>query len=364
MIGHGPAPAALDVLHVGEEGPTWVYTNRGLARALDSGGFAYVAASSWGGAATPLAAALDEDRVLVYADGAGYASVDAGCEFSRLGDLEAVAVAAGDDGVWVLEGDARLHRWDGRDLVERARVADTRVDSLAVDGDIVWVAGARPRPVLVRWDGSSLERELRLPSDDEVQRASLRAASGDTLHLAGPTIQGMSLWRSTDVGSSWELVLQAETAIHGPVPLCGGWAAVVDGRLTGVPGAPPSCDLDAWGDRRLTCLGESGGIVHACHLRRLLRLPGGEELFQLSDMRGLVEGCPADPDARAMAELDWLDVSVDAGMEAEAGGEGQGEGDDPGASGADSPEVKGPSDEAGGCACQAVQWRAPWSARR
>jgi len=364
LIGHGPAPAALDVLHVSEGGPAWVYTNRGLARALDAGDFAYVGASSWGGAPTPLAAAFDGHHVLVCADGAGYATTDAGCEFHRIVDLEAVAVAAAGDGVWVLEGDARLHHWDGVDLGLRVRVADTRVDSLVVDGDVVWVAGARPRPVLVRWDGSLSERPLRLPSAEEVQRASLRKAVGPTLYLAGPTVEGMSLWRSGDAGDSWELVLQAQTSIHGPAPLCGGWAAVVDGRLTGVPGALPSCELDAWADRRLTCLGENDGLVHACHLRRLIRLPGGEELFQFSDMRGLVDGCPGDPDARVMAELDWLDASVDAGLAVEAGGPVPPQDEDLAVAGGAPPGNAGFSEDGGGCACGTLKWGIPWSARR
>ena len=378
LLGHGAAPSALAVLHADEAGPTWVYVSRGLAHRRADGRYDYISPAYWGGVETPLAAAFDPDSVVVFADGGVFATADGGCEFERVASADLVAVAAGEGGVWLLSLDGGLAWWDGEEVQDRPRASETGVDSLWPAGSQVWVAGARPDPILVPPGGPP--RALSVPSEHPLQRAVLRGVFGDRVDLTGPTLDGIHLWRSDDAGASWERILDGETSLHGPAELCGGRVAVMDGALTPLPGEPPGCDLGHWLGRRLTCLGSSGGVSYTCELRQLRGLEDDTLLFSLEQMVGPAPGCPADAGTRAVAELDWIDLAADAGLDrVPSSGEGEGEGEGEvdgglegtpegegaqGAEAATGPPDDGLTTSGGGCDCGTIGWRQPWPLRR
>ena len=367
LTGHGPAPAALGVLYADEAGPVWIFTSRGLVRRREGGDFEFIPKAHWGDSGTPQTAAFDGDSVLVAADGQVHASVDGGCEFELLGGAVVNAVTPGPAGVWLALHDGALGEWGGGALADRPPVIDSRLDTLLADGDRLWGATARPEPVLAAPGGVAVP--LTLPGPDEVHRVRLREVDGDRLYLSGTSFDGEHLWRSVNAGGDWEMVADGERSVHGPVQVCGGRVAVVDNELAALPGEAPDCDLSSWQDRRLTCLGQTGAVTYTCELRQLLAMPSGDPVFSLDQIKGLRPGCPRDPDTRALAELDWLELATDAALRGESPvglGEGEGEAAAEGADdgGADDLGESGSGGGEGGCDCATVGWRVPWFARR
>lgn len=374
---HGPAPTPLRVLHVAGGQADVIQTNIGLAVRKDGVRYRYGCPSQWGDLETPLSAALSDEVVMVAGPDALYLSDDRGCNFAPIDDplgVEEVRLAALTDDRGVIFGlekgasSSQVFAWSLEAGLQQASLIEQPMDSLVVTEGGATLMGARPELTVIQvadavslpWDVQAARHNPAPPGDADVQRAAVRlvdAGDASRIWAAATTGQGVEWWRSDDGGRSFQIIAEGELAIHGPVPLCGGVAAVIDGILTPDPDFPPRCDISGTRARNFNCLGERDGLVWACELRQLFELhpesagdvdEGGSTeqaaerlavslIFTLDELDGPGGECPFEPDARVSCEQDWLHFGAESGLinpedifgaggdEDEGGGDDQGD---------------------------------------
>ena len=339
---HGPAPAPLRILTTLDGHGDLIQTNIGIAVYRRDDLYRYICPVSWGGLETPLSVALSPDTLLLVGADGLYTSTDRGCNFTPVASSpfpSANGTALIDDGAraWALvrgDGDAddgsRLFAWPPTGplrlaLLDHAR----RWDAVFATADALVLSAARPVPSIVRVPRADLAGQLdgvtltpyTPPSPvAPLQRLTVRVATADRIDLAAVSDSGVHWLRSTDGGATLTVVATGERSVHGPVPLCDGLLAVVDGEPVVDPDRPPTCDVSGLAGRALTCLGARDDLVYTCELRQLRRLAvqGAtvtlEPLFALEQLVGPLPGCPSDPTAQFACQQDWLHYGAESGL--------------------------------------------------
>lgn len=337
-----PAPCGADV-----PAPRAVLTSIGPAWADSDGSWAIGCASDYDRADALLVAATDDlQAVIAVADGALYASDDAGCSLEPVpgeqGYVTTVATA-GSRRFALSRDDAQsrlLELVDGA-VIERgawprqgadAFVADA-VEAV-VDQGTTWiiVTGARPTPGvwLGRSDGSEVAWRAvgGATFDPDVQRIAPRGLSpvgppwllettgaGRRLHAPAPGQTLAALWELPD--GRWLAPTAPATSVHGPVPHGDGWLAVVDGAVWHASAADPAAHR-ALGDAGYTCLARAGGATFACDLYALWQVPDDADSLddatvvltttQLGPARA---ACVTSAERAAVCEGDWIHYAAE-----------------------------------------------------
>lgn len=324
-IAHGPAPAALEVVSLREDGPAIVRLNFGLAVAIadDPDHFRYVCPGRWGEAErVPEVATTSEGGLVLplsdavwLGDGAAEGFATATAPAWRAQTPVGHALGARTTLVTRDATGARLWRVDapaGAVTLEDT-LPGVALDSAGAAGTAaLWALGARPTPTLWHRDATGLtSRALAL--DPAPQFLDLRRVAPDEpahLFFAASVADGVRLYETTNGGADVVERLRAERAVHGPVPLGDALIAVVDGvvwhRALGAsdfaPGEP----------RAFTCLQALAGHTLACLDRQLVELGGPPAapvttpFFSLSQVLGPAPGTDCDEQ--------WLHFGAEAGL--------------------------------------------------
>lgn len=345
---HGPAPAALSAVGpVVAEAPAVVRTNIGLAVSRD-GAWRYGCPALWGAeesfppvvrGAGPLAVA--HDGVLYRGDGCAFEGVVmAGWSGTQIAHVPG----------WVVErrGDDTV-LWETGEGATVAEVFEgMRYDSARLDGDgALWLAGARPAPMLWRAGAGAWRPEL---GGAEPQFLDLRGV-GEAVVMSAAVADGTVLLESGDGGQRFEETLRAGVSVHGPVGYGGGRIALADGVLFSDPGD----GFEAGPERGWTCLQALGDTAFACADRGLARITGPLEapeavaVFAMDDLVGLADGCPPDDALRVECERQWLHFGAEAGLVRFDAGPTDADAGLPADVGA------GTGDAAGGCDCDSTK---------
>jgi hypothetical protein len=352
VTAHGPAPAPLDVLSVDldAERATLVRTSIGLARDHAPEGWTYVCPSQWGDHEQARAAyAVDVATTVMVGGGDLYRSSDDACSFESVTVEEpwyALDAYATSEAVWLpalLETDS--------DVTGLLRVSDTGAATVAArwgadtafrcDTVSSWsasgqtellAAGANPVPSLWRASltaertdalSGTVEVLTGLPEDTSHLELRTIGERGD-IWIAAATAAGRELWRGApkDAGAPRDLTWTRQGApassLLGPVRLDDVWLLVRDGALE------VGHDDGTWeprGEVDWTCLDELPGAVIACRLTEVLHVmrlgegpPETRQLFDMAHLLAPLEGCPADSEAHAACESDWVHFGAEVGL--------------------------------------------------
>lgn len=354
-LGHGPAPAPLELLH--GSGPSDAFTpslirlNIGLARATE-GSWVYGCPSQFGDSETARMASTSDGALLAAVGGGeAYASQDGGCSFERVDRAEgspfyALGASSDGDGVWLLAGnvgdsEGALSRLSASGEMETTRlftggegwIPDSLVPWSLGERSGVLVAGASPQPAVWRgerlvtaagthwtwtsWPISGLDQStsfMRLSGIDDAAR----------FWLVVTDQEGRNLWRGTFT-PDWPPVLAIAHApvktLKGPVVLGGRTLALMDGQLKSATASESPVSWLPLGPVGWTCLDQVGGAVVGCSLTQLERLlddgtegvPATETLFLLADLQAPVTAC-MDEDSEEQCFGDWVHFGVEAGL--------------------------------------------------
>ncbi len=337
LLAHGPAPAILELLTLGVDGPCeavpggaspgLIRTNLGVHEAQADGTFAFGCPSRWGGSETALAAASPDGAGLWLAGTDGvYLSTTGGCQaqpYALGADDVPVAIASWRGEGWLLtrdfsEGAGSLWRLPLSGPSERVQTwTDVRPDGLLADGDTLWVAGSQPNPTLLSYDGRAwrdLTPAAWPPTEAPLDRLAPKLAADGGVWLLAGTGAPRALWW-TD-GDAVSVGPSATGSLLGPVRAPYVDVAVVDGALWwNLSGewAPHGVEVD-W-----TCL-QMGpdGLPWACaqdELRQVVGVDvGGPMEVLAASLRQL--GPPLDrcDDVDGQCDLDWLHFGGESGF--------------------------------------------------
>lgn len=323
---HGPAPAGLEVLawstdaacDAAAAAPALVRTNVGLAT-WNGATYDYGCPARWGDAETALVASSSSgQRLLIAGTSRVFTSDDGGCTAAEV-ELPAndtpVTVAVRPDGtgllltrdfaggtgaLWSVTAEALLlARWD-----------DFFPDELLLDGETVWLSGARPSPALRPWTGGALGEGVALPEAEDLQRLALRTLHDGVFVLHATRLDGRYLWRAGEGGPG--VIGGPATSIHGPVRFDGADVALFDGVLwrDAGEGLAPTDQSADW-----TCLREADGIAYVCSLEATSVLEGLDPITTtpVFSLDQLGPPAPACDDAGGSCELDWLHFGGESG---------------------------------------------------
>ena len=346
-LGHGPAPAPLEVLayDASASRATLVRTSIGLARDHHPLGWTYVCPSQHGDREQARAGTLSaSETTLIVGGGDIYRSTDELCSFQALEHDEAtyaldlftmdesfwlLALTEGEEGRLLLRVDAQ---GPARLITAFQGESPLRIDSLARFGE--WGAvglASSPTPTLVlgqgtlsspedmTWVSSAIDAFPESTSHIDIRRVN---AAGE-LWVVIASEAGRELWRGTPEGppeegpTQWTRVGEPATTLLGPVSLSGELLLVRDGRLEHHQG-------EQWGDLgevNYTALDELQGEAFAYTLTEVYRLDGLEEgaivsqsVFQMEKLLAPLEGCPPSAAGQDACESDWVHFGAEVGL--------------------------------------------------
>lgn len=346
VLGDDAAPVACEVA---APAPRAVLTSIGPAWAEASGAWAIGCATDYDRADALLVAATDDLQALIaVADGALFASDDAGCSLAPVQGEPgyATTVAAAGSRRFALTRDDAQSRVvevvDGA-AVERGAWPREGADGFVadaveavVDRGTTWlvVTGARPTPGI--WLGRSDGGDVAWRSvggagfDVDVQRIAPRGltpdgppwllettAEGRRLHAPAPGQSLEALWELPD--GRWEAPGPPATSVHGPVPHADGWLAVVDGAVWHAPTSDPTSHRSL-GDAGYTCLARAGGATFACDLYTLWHVP--EAAASVADATAVLstnqlgptrDACVTSTERADVCDGDWIHYAAENG---------------------------------------------------
>ena len=334
-FGHGPAPAALEVLSTDQAGAVAVRLNFGLAvrKAGALGHFRYVCPGMWRQDETvpPMGRFADGSFVVPLPNGPRVGDAS-GCGFAPLeapdwADQTFIS-QAGREPVWLVTRDETgSSLWAasgaaGQGSVRRVEFfAEVKLDSVSVSGDgALWLLSARPIPrIFRRTDAGLTSRELALGVAPQYLSLRWQDASDPAHFLFAANIdEGVRLFETADAGERVTERLRATERLHGPVSFGASLVASADGVWQ--TRGPGEASFVAGAAAPFTCLQSIDGLTLACLDRQIVRLegaaarPNATPFFELDALDGPEAGCPAEPSAALTCEQQWLHFGGEAGL--------------------------------------------------
>ena len=237
------------------------------------------------------------------------------------------------------------------------RVDGRRIDSIFVGESEVVYGGAQPTPWLARWRPDGIE-ELSIDGGESIDGDYLSVRWSNPPWFALNAGSSSALYQLGAQGP--QLRLQSNRALHGPIPIDGGWLSLADGQLQ-------QFELDRFvpqGEVPWTCLVSIGGQPYACIDRGLSLIEGrgdnfeARPFFNLTEIHGPATDCPQDTEQRIQCERQWVHYAAEAGLLRADSGPPDGDND-----AGVQPGLNNQNDRAGsssGCAMVDASGAAPW----